>query len=92
MVSEIERLHKENIALDAVVPHFKIAYVTKKKDKKRTVPIVLALEMVREHLSNTVAWVGGLIESTPGAALKKIMMVKAYEVLEFVSVPKVTGG
>ena len=33
MVSEIERLHKENIALDAVVPYFKIAYVTKNKRK-----------------------------------------------------------
>ena len=33
MVSEIERLHKENIALGAVVPYFKIAYVTKNKEK-----------------------------------------------------------
>ena len=34
---------------------------------------MLALEIVREHLSNTVAWVSGRIESTPGAALNKIM-------------------
>ena len=73
MVSEIGRLRPEDIALDAVVPHLKIVNDTKNEDRKRIVPIVLGLDMVKVHLSETVNWISGSTESTPSATLKKIM-------------------
>jgi len=73
MVSEIGRLRPEDIALDAVVPHLKIVNDTKNEDRKRIVPIVLGLDMIKVHLSETVNWISGSTESTPSATLKKIM-------------------
>ena len=73
MVSEISRLRPEDIALDAVVPHLKIVNETKNDDRKRIVPIVLGLELIKEHLGSTIAWLAGSTESTPSATLKKIM-------------------
>tara|TARA_B110000208_G_scaffold189450_1_gene251007 strand:- start:119 stop:1564 length:1446 start_codon:yes stop_codon:yes gene_type:complete len=73
MVSEIGRLRPEDIALDAVLPHLKIAIDTKNEDRKRIVPLVLGLEIIRAHLSETIAWIKGNTESTPSATLKKIM-------------------
>jgi integrase len=73
MVSEIARLQPEDIALDAVVPHLKIVNKTKNDDRKRIVPLVLGLELIKAHLSETVKWLSGSTESTPSATLKKIM-------------------
>ena len=73
MVSEISRLRPEDIALDAVVPHLKIVNETKNDDRKRIVPVVLGLELIKEHLGSTIAWLAGSTESTPSATLKKIM-------------------
>jgi integrase len=73
MVSEIGRLQPEDIALDAVVPHLKIVNKTKNDDRKRIVPLVLGLELIKAHLSETIKWLSGSTESTPSATLKKIM-------------------
>ena len=73
MVSEISRLRPEDIALDAVVPHLKIVNETKNDDRKRIVPIILGLELIKAHLSETIKWLAGSTESTPSATLKKIM-------------------
>ena len=73
MVSEISRLRPEDIALDAVVPHLKIVNETKNDDRKRIVPIVLGLKLIKAHLSETIKWLAGSTESTPSATLKKIM-------------------
>ena len=73
MVSEIKRLLPKNIALDAVVPHLKIVNETKNDDRKRIVPIVLGLELIKEHLGSTVHWLKNTTESGPSATLKKIM-------------------
>lgn len=73
MVSEIARLQPEDIALDAAVPHLKIVNKTKNDDRKRIVPLVLGLELIKAHLSETVKWLSGSTESTPSATLKKIM-------------------
>lgn len=73
MVSEIGRLRPEDIALDAILPHLKIVHDTKNPDRKRIVPIVLGLDMIKVHLSKTIAWIDGSTESTPSATLKKIM-------------------
>lgn len=73
MVSEISRLRPEDIALDAVVPHLKIVNETKNDDRKRIVPIILGLALIKAHLSETIKWLAGSTESTPSATLKKIM-------------------
>ena len=73
MVSEIARLRPEDIALDAVLPHLVIRNKTKNEDRKRIVPIVLGLELIKEHLGNTVRWLKNTTESGPSATLKKIM-------------------
>ena len=73
MVSEISRLRPEDIALDALVPHLKIVNETKNDDRKRIVPIILGLELIEAHLSETIKWLAGSTESTPSATLKKIM-------------------
>ena len=73
MVSEIKRLLPKNIALGAVVPHLKIVNETKNDDRKRIVPIVLGLELIKEHLGSTVHWLKNTTESGPSATLKKIM-------------------
>ena len=73
MVSEIARLRPEDIALDAVLPHLVIRNKTKNEDRKRIVPIVLGLELIKEHLGSTVRWLKNTTESGPSATLKKIM-------------------
>jgi len=73
MVSEIARLRPEDIALDAVLPHLVIRHKTKNRDRKRIVPIVLGLELIKEHLGSTVRWLKNTTESGPSATIKKIM-------------------
>jgi len=73
MVSEIKQLLPKDIALDAVLPHLVIRNKTKNPDRKRIVPIVLGLELIKAHLSETIAWLVRTTESGPSATLKKIM-------------------
>ena len=73
MVSEIKQLLPKDIALDAVLPHLVIRNKTKNKKRKRIVPIVLGLELIKAHLSETIAWLVRTTESAPSATLKKIM-------------------
>jgi len=73
MVSEIKRLRPEDIALDADIPHLKIVNDTKTDDRKRIVPIVLGLELIRNNIEDTINWLQGCTESAPSATLKKIM-------------------
>ena len=73
MVSEIKRLRPEDIALDADIPHLKIVNDTKTDDRKRIVPIVLGLELIRSNIDDTIKWLQGCTESAPSATLKKIM-------------------
>ena len=73
MVSEIARLRPEDIALDAVLPHLKIVNETKNEDRKRIVPIILGLKLIKAHLSETIAWLVRTTESGPSATIKKIM-------------------
>ena len=73
MVSEIERLRPEDINLYADIPYIRISNETKTQERKRIVPIVLGLELLRAHLDETIKWLRGSTESTPSATLKKIM-------------------
>ena len=73
MVSEIKRLRPDDISLDADIPHLKIVNDTKTDDRKRIVPIVLGLDLIKEHLAGTIEWLKGTTESAPSATLKKIM-------------------
>jgi integrase len=73
MTSEIGRLLPEDIALDAVLPHIKIVNRTKNDDRKRIVPIVFGLDLIKAHLAETIAWIARTTEATPSATLKKAM-------------------
>ena len=73
MASEIGRLETDDIGLDADIPHIKIANQTKKASRKRIVPIVLGLNLIKEYLEETIIWMRKSTESTPSATLKKIM-------------------
>ena len=69
MVTEIKRLKPEDIALDAVVPHLKIVNETKNKARKRIVPVVLGLELIREYLGQTIHWLNKVTETGPSYAV-----------------------
>jgi integrase len=71
MVSEIERIEPDDIGLDFELPHIKIANETKKDARKRVVPVVLGVDIIREHLGETIKWLRRTTESTPSATLKK---------------------
>lgn len=73
MVSEIQRLRPDDIGLDEVIPHLKIINDTKTEARKRIVPIVLGLDLIKENLAGTIEWLKGTTESAPSATLKKIM-------------------
>ena len=73
MVSEIKRLLPEDIALDAVVPHLKIVNETKNEDRKRILPIVLGLDLLKAHLETTVKWLKNTTDTGPSYAVKLAM-------------------
>lgn len=73
MVSEIERIQPDDNGLHAELPHIKVANKTKRDARKRIVPVVLGLDMIREHLDSTIQWLRETTESTPSATLKKII-------------------
>jgi integrase len=73
MVSEIKRLRPDDIGLDADIPHLKIVNNTKTDDRKRIVPIVLGLDLIKDNIEATIKWLQGTTESAPSATLKKIM-------------------
>lgn len=73
MTSEVKRLRDGDIALDADIPHLKIINETKTDDRKRIVPIVLGLGLIKDNLDETIKWLQGCTESAPSATLKKIM-------------------
>ena len=73
MVTEIKRLKPEDIALDSVVPHLKIVNETKNNARKRIVPVVLGLELIREYLGQTIHWLNKVTETGPSYAVTKAM-------------------
>ena len=73
MVSEIERIQPDDNGLQAELPHIKVANKTKRDARKRIVPVVLGLDMIKEHLDSTIQWLRETTESTPSATLKKII-------------------
>ena len=73
MVSEIERIAPGDIGLDSDLPHIKVANKTKRAARKRIIPIVLGVDLIREHLDSTILWLQQTTESAPSATLKKII-------------------
>jgi len=73
MTSEIKRLEAEHLGLDTDIPHLKIVGKTKNKERKRIVPIVLGVDLIKEHLPDTIKWLRSVTESTPSGTLKKII-------------------
>ena len=73
MVSEIERVEPDDIGLNSNLPHIKVVNKTKRDARKRIVPVVLGLDMIREHLDSTIEWLRQTTESAPSATLKKII-------------------
>lgn len=73
MVSEIERIKISDNGLDSELPHIKVVNKTKREARKRIVPVVLGLDMIKEHLDSTIEWLQHTTESTPSATLKSII-------------------
>jgi len=73
MVSEIERIEPDDIGLKSDLPHIKVTNKTKRDARKRIIPVVLGLDMIREHLESTIEWLRQTTESAPSATLKKII-------------------
>ena len=78
MISEIKRLLPDDCALDAVVPHLKIVNITKNEDRKRIVPLVLGVDLIKKHLAATVQWLNSTTESGPSYSVK-VSMRKALD-------------
>lgn len=72
-VSEIGRLLPDDVGLDSELPHIKVVNETKNEARKRIVPVVLGLDLIRANLDDTISWLSSCTESTPSATLKKIM-------------------
>jgi len=73
MVSEIERIKISDNGLGSELPHIKVVNKTKREARKRIVPVVLGLDMIKEHLDSTIEWLQHTTESTPSATLKSII-------------------
>jgi integrase len=73
MTSEIGRIVPGDLGLDEDVPHLKIVNVTKEGARKRIVPIVLGLDLIKENIEDTIQWISSTTDSAPSATLKKIM-------------------
>lgn len=73
MASEIERIQDSDNGLNSELPHIKVANKTKREARKRIVPVVLGLDMIREHLGSTIEWLRETSESAPSATLKKVI-------------------
>ena len=70
--SEVGRLDPENIMLNESVPYLRL-FVGKTGERRRIIPIVVGLELLRGHVLSAQQWVRRVKEETPSATIKKRM-------------------
>jgi integrase len=71
--SEIARLPDKDIHLDEEIPFIAIFTKTKTTHRKRVVPIVLGLNIIRENIKEARAWMKTTTESNWSAVLKDLL-------------------
>lgn len=73
MPSEVKRLKEDSICLDADIPHLVVKGDTKTKARKRVVPLVLALEFIKENIGIAIEWLNRTTDTNHSARIKKVM-------------------
>lgn len=73
IASEIARLEEKNIHLEAETPYIAIFSKRKTKARKRVVPIVLGLQIIKENLAEARRWMTDTGESNWSAVLKDLI-------------------
>ena len=79
MATEVLRLNfdfERSVILDGALPYLLIKEVTKAEDRKRLVPLVIGLDVIRQNLPEALVWLSSVTESAHSHALKK-RLVKA---------------
>jgi integrase len=83
---ELQRLRVEkDVFLDAKYPHVIFrggdVNITKTPARPRVVPVVLGLEVIKEHLPATIAWMNSIDENSPSTTLnKRLRSLLGFEV------------
>ena len=73
MVSEIKRIKSDDLGLNAELPHIVVRNETKKDSRKRIIPIVIGLDLIKASIHDSISWIKHRTESGPSGTLKKIM-------------------
>ena len=73
MASEVQRLLPQDISLNTAIPHIVIRNKAKTDARHRIVPIVLGIEFLKAHMTDTIEWTQNITESTWSALLKKFL-------------------
>lgn len=70
--SEVGRLDSEDMMLHESVPYLRL-FEGKSGQRRRIIPIVVGLDLLREHLLSAQQWIRKLTEEGPSATIKKRM-------------------
>ena len=70
--SEVARLDAEDMMLNESVPYLRL-FEGKTGQRRRIIPIVVGLDLLREHLLSAQHWVRELTDEGPSASIKKRM-------------------
>lgn len=70
--SEVGRLDAEDMMLHESVPYLRL-FEGKTGQRRRIIPIVVGLDLLREHLLSAQQWVRALTDEGPSASIKKRM-------------------
>lgn len=70
--SEVGRLDAEDMMLNESVPYLRL-FEGKTGQRRRIIPIVVGLDLLREHLLSAQQWIRKLTEEGPSATIKKRM-------------------
>ena len=73
MASEINRLKPSNIKLDTMTPFVIVDGKVKRNARKRIVPIVVGVDYIRRHLTQTQKWLNKTKTANHSATLKKFI-------------------
>ena len=77
MATEVLRLAhdpEESMVFEGSLPYLLIKEATKKETRKRLVPLVLGVDVMRENLAKGVAWLNSTTESNHSHTLKKRLL------------------
>ena len=73
MSSEVKRLLPDDISFGSQTPYLVIRNETKTNARKRIVPIVVGLEIIKPYLPLAIEWLNIVTESSPSDAIKKLL-------------------